>query len=33
MKNELIPFNDYDWDISMVVGNIYDNPEMLEVER
>lgn len=33
VNNELIPFNDYDWDISMVVGNIYDNPELLEVER
>ena len=33
VNNELIPFNDYDWDISMVVGNIHDNPELLEVER
>lgn len=32
-NDELIPFNDYDWDISMVVGNIHDNPELLEVER
>ena len=30
---ELIPFNDYDWDVSMVVGNIYDNSELLEAER
>ena len=29
-NDELIPFNDYDWDISMVVGNIHDNPELLE---
>lgn len=33
VNDELIPFNDYDWDISMVVGNIHDNPELLEVER
>ena len=32
-NDELIPFNDYEWDISMVVGNIHDNPELLEVER
>lgn len=32
-NDELIPFNDYDWDISMVVGNIYDNSELLEAER
>ncbi len=30
-NDELMPFNDYDWDISMVVGNIHDNPELLEV--
>ena len=33
VNDELIPFNDYDWDISMVVGNIHDNPELLEVEE
>lgn len=33
VDDELIPFNDYNWDISMVVGNIYDNPDLLEVER
>ena len=32
-NDELIPFNDYDWDVSMVVGNIHDNPKLLEVER
>ena len=30
VNDELIPFNDYDWDISMVVGNIHDNPELLQ---
>lgn len=33
VNDELIPFNDYDWDISMVVGNIHDNPELLEVKE
>lgn len=33
VNDELIPFNDYDWDISMVIGNIHDNPELLEVKR
>ena len=32
-NDELMPFNDYEWDISMVVGNIHDNPELLEVEK
>lgn len=32
-NNELMPFNDYDWDIAMVIGNIYDNAELLEVEE
>lgn len=30
VNDELIPFNDYDWDISMVIGNIHDNPELLQ---
>lgn len=30
VNDELIPFNDYDWDISMVVGNIHDNPKLLQ---
>lgn len=33
VNDELMPFNDYDWDISMVVGNIHDNPDLLEVKR
>lgn len=32
-NDELMPFNDYDWGISMVVGNIHDNPELLEVKE
>lgn len=30
VNDELIPFNDYDWDISMVIGIIHDNPELLQ---
>ena len=33
VDDELVPFNDYDWDISMVVGTTHDNPELLEVEE
>lgn len=30
VNDELITFNDYDWDISMVIGNIHDNPDLLK---
>lgn len=33
VNDKLIPFNDYDWDISMVIGNIHDNPELLEIKK
>lgn len=33
VDDEIASFNEWDWDISMVLGNIYDNPELLEVEE
>lgn len=33
VDDEIASFNEWDWDISMVLGNIHDNPELLEVER
>lgn len=30
--NDLIPFNDWTWECSFKVGNIFDNPELLEVQ-
>lgn len=33
MNDELMPFNDYEWDIAMVIGNIHDNPELLEAKE
>lgn len=31
--DKIIPFNDYDWDVLVVIGNIHDNPELLEVNK
>ena len=30
--NDLIPFNDWTWECCFKVGNIFDNPELLEVQ-
>lgn len=30
--NDLVPFNDWTWECCFKVGNIFDNPELLEVQ-